>query len=97
MVGTWTVTLTGATLTGTDAGNYNLTSVATTTASISTAFRVIGFFPPVDMTQVGAIHYLNSIKGGQTVPLKFRAYSITPANTLGAEITSTAGISVVVK
>ncbi|HET9667741.1 MAG TPA: PxKF domain-containing protein [Desertimonas sp.] len=97
MVGTWTVTLTGATLTGTDAGNYDLTSVATTTATISTAFRVVGFFSPVDMTPVGAIHYLNSIKGGQTVPLKFRAYSITPANTLGAEITSTAGISVVVK
>ena len=31
-----TVTLTGATLTGTDAGNYNLTSVGTTTAEIAT-------------------------------------------------------------
>ena len=31
-----TVTLTGATLTGTDAGNYTLTSVGTTTAEIAT-------------------------------------------------------------
>ena len=64
---------------------------------ILTGFRVVGFFPPVDMTPYLGTHYLNSIKGGQTVPLKFRAYSITPANTLGAEITSTVGISIVVK
>lgn len=34
-VGTWTVTLTSATLTGVDAGNYALDSVATTTAKIT--------------------------------------------------------------
>jgi uncharacterized protein YjbI with pentapeptide repeats len=38
-----TVTLTGATLSGTDAGNYDLTSVSTTTANI-TAFEVTGSF-----------------------------------------------------
>ncbi len=38
-----TVTLAGATLTGGDAGNYNLTSVATTTADI-TALSVTGTF-----------------------------------------------------
>ena len=53
MVGTWTVTLTGAALTGSDAGNYDLTSVGTTTATISTAFRIIGFSSPVDMTPSG--------------------------------------------
>lgn len=38
-----TVTLTGATLTGTDAGNYTLTSVSTTTANITKANQTITF------------------------------------------------------
>src|SRR5690606_41790585 len=38
-----TVTLTGATLAGADAGNYTLTSVATTTANI-TALEITGTF-----------------------------------------------------
>lgn len=38
-----TVTLTGATLTGTDAGNYTLTSVSTTTADITKANQTITF------------------------------------------------------
>jgi hypothetical protein len=42
-----TVTLTGATLTGTDAGNYVLDSVATTTASI-TAKHITGSFTAQD-------------------------------------------------
>jgi hypothetical protein len=90
-IGTWTVTLTGASLSGPDAGNYTLTSVSTTTASILAAYRTEGFFRPVDMTPTTtSLKVWNSIKGGQTVPLKFRVYS---AET-GAEITSTAGLTV---
>ena len=52
-VGTWTVTLVGAGLVGADAGNYNLTSVGTTTATITTGVPgIIGFDSPVDMTVV---------------------------------------------
>ena len=88
MVGTWTVTLVGASLTGTDAGNYNLTSVGTTTATITTAFRIIGFDSPVDMTVVGDPRIWNSVKNGQTVPLKFRVFNLD-----GTEVTSITGLS----
>jgi hypothetical protein len=88
MVGTWTVTLTGAGLTGSDAGNYNLTSVGTTTAKITTAFRIVGFDTPVDMTVTLTPRIYNSVKGGQTVPLKFRVF-----NLAGTEVTSTIGLS----
>ena len=87
-VGTWTVTLTGAGLTGSDAGNYNLTSVGTTTATITTAFRIIGFDSPVDMTVVGDPRTYNSVKNGQTVPLKFRVFNLN-----GTEVTSTTGLN----
>ncbi len=87
-VGTWTVTLTGAGLMGSDAGNYNLTSVETTTATITTAFRIIGFDSPVDMTVVGNPRIYNSVKNGQTVPLKFRVFNLN-----GTEVTSTTGLS----
>ncbi|HET9757245.1 MAG TPA: PxKF domain-containing protein [Candidatus Limnocylindrales bacterium] len=87
-VGTWTVTLTGAELEGSDAGNYNLTSVGTTTATITTAFRIIGFDSPVDMTVVGNPRIYNSVKNGQTVPLKFRVFNLN-----GTEVTSTTGLN----
>jgi hypothetical protein len=87
-VGTWTVTLTGAGLEGSDAGNYNLTSVGTTTATITTAFRIIGFDSPVDMTVVGDPRIYNSVKNGQTVPLKFRVFNLN-----GTEMTSTIGLN----
>ncbi|MEZ0240385.1 MAG: PxKF domain-containing protein, partial [Chloroflexota bacterium] len=87
-VGTWTVTLTGAGLTGSAAGNYNLTSVGTTTATITTAFRIIGFDSPVDMTVAGDPRTYNSVKNGQTVPLKFRVFNLN-----GTEVTSTAGLN----
>lgn len=71
-VGTWTVTGSGFTLTGADAGNYALaSSTLTTTATISALYRGTGFYQPVDMTPVGGARVYNTIKGGQTVPLKF--------------------------
>jgi hypothetical protein len=89
LAGTWTVTGTGFGLGGSDAGNYTLMSVATTTATITTAFRINGFFQPVEMTPVGAsMRSYNSVKGGQTVPLKFRVYSLS-----GMEITTVIGLS----
>lgn len=87
-VGTWTVTLVGAGLTGSDSGNYNLTSVGTTTATITTAFRIIGFDSPVDMTVVANPKIWNSVKNGQTVPLKFRVFNLD-----GSEVTSPTGLS----
>ena len=90
-IGTWSVTLTGASVTGADAGNYTLTSVSDAMASILAAYRSEGFFRPVDMTPTTShMKMWNVIKGGQTVPLKFRVYS---AET-GEEITSTAGLTV---
>ncbi len=88
MVGTWTVTLTGAALTGPAAGNYNLTSVGTDTAAITTAFRIVGFDSPVDMTVEAHPRIYNSVKNGQTVPLKFRVFNLD-----GTEVTSTVGLS----
>ena len=90
-IGTHIVKLTGATLTGEDAGNYTLLSVGTTTAKILAAYWAEGFFRPVDMTPTTTtLKVWNIVKGGQTVPLKFRVYS---AET-GGEITSTAGLTV---
>jgi YDG domain-containing protein len=63
------VTGAGFFLSGTDAENYALTTVASTTANISPAFRPQGFYNPVDM---GAVY--NTVKGGSTVPLKFEVF-----------------------
>jgi hypothetical protein len=87
-VGTWTVTGTLFTLAGADAGNYSLLSVGTTTATITTAFRIQGFFQPAEMTPLSTVRSYNSVKGGQTVPLKFRVYSLS-----NMEITSVIGLS----
>jgi YDG domain/MBG domain (YGX type) len=66
---TKTVTGAGFSLSGTDAANYTLMSVASTTANISPAFRPQGFYNPVDM---GGVY--NTVKGGSTVPLKFEVF-----------------------
>ena len=51
---------------------------------ITTAFRIIGFDSPVDMTLASdATPYWNSVKGGQTVPLKFRVFNLN-----GTEVTA---------
>jgi len=84
------VTLTGASLSGLDAPNYVLDSVATATASIlSSDATGRGFYQPVGVqnsvfvpapnpaplpgTVVNPV--FNTIKGGQTVPLKFNVYA----------------------
>jgi hypothetical protein len=87
--GPYTLTLVGGTLTGADQGNYTLVLPVTTQASILFAYRTEGFFKPVDMTPSGATKFWNSVKGGSTVPLKFRVFSV-----LGPEFTSTAGINI---
>jgi hypothetical protein len=75
----------------TDAGAHTLTATATdlagnqSTASLSYTVRtysVSGFFSPVDMGGV-----LNTVKGGSTVPLKFRVFD------QGVEQTSTSVVS----
>ncbi|HVG84376.1 MAG TPA: YDG domain-containing protein, partial [Vicinamibacterales bacterium] len=93
-VGTWTVAVSGLTLGGTNAGNYSLTQPATT-ASI-TAWTLSGFFQPVGISNtypgVPAVQpglLWNTIKGGQTVPLKFELF----ATAGGAELTSLGDVS----
>jgi hypothetical protein len=91
-VGTWTVTVAGLTLAGTDAGNYSLTQ-PTTTATI-TAWSLSGFFEPVGIPNTypgvpAAPSVWNTIKGGQTVPIKFRLF----ASAGGAELTSVSDVS----
>jgi hypothetical protein len=91
------VTLTGATLAGVDAGNYNLTSVNTTTANI-TAWSAAGkgFYSPVGADAAHSVFTpapgsaptakpsameWNSAKGGSTIPLKFNVYAGTVEKT----------------
>ena len=52
-------------------GNYNL-AYTPSTLTIS-PWSLTGFFQPVDMPTGGMV--LNSIKGGQTVPLKFQVFA----------------------
>jgi hypothetical protein len=71
------------------AGDGNHTGSADAeTFQITTAFRIIGFDSPVDMTPIGHERYYNSVKNGQTVPLKFRVYNLD-----GTEVSSTTGLS----
>jgi len=83
------VTIAGLTLGGADAGNYSLTQ-PTTTASI-TAWNLSGFLQPVGITNtyqgmpaITTNTLWNTIKGGQTVPLKFELF----AGVGGTELTS---------
>ena len=91
-VGTWTVTVAGLTLGGTNSGNYLLTQ-PTTTATI-TAWALSGFFQPIGIPNTypgvpAALGVWNTIKGGQTVPLKFRLF----ATAGGTELTSITDVS----
>jgi hypothetical protein len=72
-----TVSGSGFSLTGTDAGNYSLTPAQpwTTQASISALYSSRGFYAPVDMTPTNGDRVYNSVKGGQTVPLKFEVFA----------------------
>jgi hypothetical protein len=101
-----TVTLTGATLTGSDAGNYELLGVDNTTASIlAWTAQGHGFYQPVGVpnsTFVAAPGSAPSAssstvyvtaKGGSTVPLKFNLY----ADGIEKQSTSDIGAFTVVK
>jgi hypothetical protein len=83
------VTIAGLTLVGPGAGNYSLTQ-PTVEARI-TAWSLSGFLQPVGipntypgMPSVTTNTVWNTIKGGQTVPLKFKVY----ASVGGTELTS---------
>lgn len=87
-----TVTGTGFALSGADRDNYSLvSSQLTTTASISPLYAGKGFYAPVDMTPVGSTRVFNTLKGGQTVPLKFELFNArtmveqTSLSALGAD------------
>ena len=98
-VGTWTVQVSGLALTGADKTNYSLTQPAST-ASIG-AWSATGFYDPVGLSSslfvaapgaaptAGANTVWNTVKGGQTVPLKFNLYT----SQGGAERRSTSDIS----
>jgi len=98
-VGTWTVQVSGLALTGADKTNYSLVQ-PTTTASIG-AWSATGFYDPVGSSSslfvaapgaaptAGANTVWNTVKGGQTVPLKFNLYT----SQGGAERRSTSDIS----
>ncbi len=87
-VGTWTVQISGLTISNTDAGNYTLT-MPTTTASISPWNAAgKGFYAPVGVansvftaaptlvpTLFNPTYVWNTVKGGQTVPLKFNVFA----------------------
>jgi hypothetical protein len=82
------VTLTGATLAGTDAGNHTLSSVADATASIlAWNAQGHGFYQPVGLSNSTFVAAPGSAplwspatvwsvaKGGSSVPLKFNVYA----------------------
>jgi hypothetical protein len=88
-VGTWTVTIAGLTISGTDAPNYSLTQPTTTASIQAWNAQGKGFYEPVGVPTSyfvaapalaptpTATTIWNSIKGGQTVPLKFNVYAGT--------------------
>jgi len=86
------VTGTNFSLSGNDAGNYSLSSVSTTTASIS-AWTLRGFYSPVDMSSTSTIVW-NTVKNGSTVPLKFNVFAGTTELTSTADIQSFSAVKV---
>ena len=56
--------------------NYTI-AFTTGTLTVNPWWTVVGFYQPVDMN-VGSTFLLNTIKGGQTVSLKFNIYAGTP-------------------
>jgi hypothetical protein len=97
-VGSWTVTISGLTISGADAGNYSLTQPSTT-ASIGAWFAT-GFYSPVGVGNslfiAGPhngnppfINIWNTAKSGSTIPLKFNLYR----SQGGTELTDTADVA----
>ncbi|MGY2877104.1 hypothetical protein ACVW00_004294 [Marmoricola sp. URHA0025 HA25] len=73
-VGDYVVAGTGFSLTGSAAGNYSLTTpLAAKPASITPLYSGKGFYAPVDMPNPAIVW--NTVKGGQTVPLKFEIFN----------------------
>jgi hypothetical protein len=72
------------------AGDSNhLASGDSKTFQITTAFRIVGFDSPVDMTLDNAPQpRWNLVQNGRTVPLKFRVLNLD-----GSDVTSVAGLS----
>ncbi len=93
-----TVTLTGATLSGADAGNYNLTSVATATASI-TAKSVDGTFTASSKVYDGntaatiSSRSLTGQLGGDTVNLSGGTATFADKNVGTAKVVNGTGFS----
>jgi hypothetical protein len=92
-VGTWTVTIAGITHSGGDAANYSLTQPTTTASIQAWNAQGKGFYEPVGVPSSyfvaspasaptpTATTVWNSIKGGQTVPLKFNVFAGTVERT----------------
>jgi hypothetical protein len=81
----------------TPAGQYNIVPSGVSSTNYAVTFinglltvslRFDGFYKPVDMTASGGTRLYNSVKGGSTVPLKFRVF------TGSTQVTSTTGMSV---
>ncbi|HEY6963326.1 MAG TPA: YDG domain-containing protein, partial [Gaiellaceae bacterium] len=99
-VGTWTVQIAGLTLSGADSGNYNLmqptatASVAAWNASGKGFYAPVGvasslFVPaPAALPTANASTVWNTVKGGQTVPLKFNVYAGAVERTALTDIAS---------
>ncbi len=81
-----TVTLTGATLTGTAAGNYTLASVSTTTANITQGAAVITFPSLPSGKKVGDAPF------SAGVSTNFGTLSYTSSNTTVATIDASTGV-----
>jgi hypothetical protein len=87
-VGTWPVSVSGLTITGNDSGNYMLTQPSTTASISAWTAAGKGFYAPVGVansiftaapagppTIFNSGYVWNTVKGGQTVPLKFNVFA----------------------
>jgi hypothetical protein len=106
-VGAWTVNVSGLTLSGSDSGNYLLLQPTTTASIAAWNAAGKGFYAPVGAdathsvftpapgsapTNLPAGMVWNTVKGGQTVPLKFNIFAgaveMTAANAFpNADVT----------
>jgi hypothetical protein len=94
-VGTWTVSISGLTISGSKSGNYSLTQPATTASILAWDAQGHGFYQPVGVPNSVFVAagsgtnppaatpttVWNIVKGGQTVPLKFNVYAGTIEQT----------------
>jgi hypothetical protein len=91
-----TVTLTGAALTGNDAGNYRLTTVSTTTADIiarALAVTATGINKAFDGTTVATVTLSDNRVGGDVLTPAYASASFADANVGTGKPVSVNGIS----